>query len=185
MMMKNFLFILSFFTIVFCADLVTGTPAPTVTPAPSLLPTESPSAAPTALSLFAIVGPNTCAETLYYGPEPLTPTGTSNGLYQYYVSTLDSNTALSNTWVQVVTQTDGVTEYFRLYWSFSDMMTVEDRFLTAQNTGVYVDYTLVEPDGTTTLYTNVQWRFSDSAGLTAQKFAVTSTTYGFSADDGK
>ena len=158
---------------------------------PTLLPTIAPSQAslspsmqPTAAGeLFAVVGGDQCAESLYYGPAAITAFGSSTG-YEYYLSTSVATTAGAHSaWTQIVT--DGSTELFRIYWTFTTgAKTLAERFEDAVSSGETVDFRIVEPSGTETTFTGVTWWYSSSAGSMLSKFSASGDTFGFSYDDG-
>lgn len=176
----------------------TPTPAPSAQPttvkpsaAPSRLPTRAPSRAPTATprpsytpatELFAVIGSTSCAENLYFGPQAITTEGSADGVYRYFVSTATASRNIPhNTWMQVVTS-DGVNEVFRIFWTFSDMKTLADRFVNAVQVGESVSYRVIESTGREYSFSGT-WRFSSKAGFTAATFAVPESKCCFSADD--
>eukprot|EP01037_Dinobryon_pediforme_P019991 gene19991-20516_t len=176
-----------------------GSPPPSATPTqtPTTTPTASPSQRPTArptklngpYELFAVVGSNSCAGELAYGPATLTEAGSSDGNSMYFSTSTSSGQQPHTEWLQIVTTgTSG--ELFRIYWTFSTAKTLADRFVNAPTNGESVSYRVVDTAGvagfvgTEYLYSGT-WRFSDGAAITASKFTNTYTTStGFSADDG-
>lgn len=173
--------------------------APTMSNPPTLVPTRVPSFAATKAPtleptvsatvmgdqmLFAVIGGTSCTENLYYGPQAITTAGSADGQRPYFFSTGTAARIVAHTnWLQIVTS-DGVTELFRIYWVFNTPKTLANRFVFAPVYGEDVSYRVVDAaDGQEYLYTG-QWRFSNTASMTSAMFDVTTTTYGFSADDG-
>ena len=170
----------------------TPTRSPTKSPTsnPSTIPTRAPTFQPTASpsvdgeqQLFAVVGGASCSESLYYGPQYITQSGSEDGKYPYFLSTNTLSNAVEHTnWLQIVTS-DGSNELFRIYWSFRTAKTLAQRFYSATLGNEVVDYRIVTNTGDT-YYKSGTWRFSNSAQLYTTKFSVTSTTCCFSVDDG-
>eukprot|EP00598_Pedospumella_elongata_P004182 CAMPEP_0184973302 /NCGR_PEP_ID=MMETSP1098-20130426/5147_1 /TAXON_ID=89044 /ORGANISM="Spumella elongata, Strain CCAP 955/1" /LENGTH=581 /DNA_ID=CAMNT_0027495749 /DNA_START=82 /DNA_END=1824 /DNA_ORIENTATION=- len=165
------------------------TKAPTREPTekPSTVLTQPPTVSPTVSGeqqLFAIVGGASCAENLYYGPESISESGTDDGKYQYYLSTNTASKNIPHTnWLQIVTS-DGTTELFRIYWSFTTPKTLAERFIGAPSGSENVYYRVEVADTKDIYYFNAKWRFSNSASMSANKFNVAKSTCCFSADDG-
>jgi hypothetical protein len=156
--------------------------APTTLPTPS--PTTSPSARPLPAGqqlLFAVVGGQSCAENLYYGPQAITTSGSADGLRPYFLST--SKNVAHTQWLQIVTS-DGTNELFRIYWTFNAARTVEGHFTTAVSQGVAVSFVVYDAGSSLEYSYSGTWWFSNSAAITSSKFAVATTQFGFSADDG-
>ena len=82
--------------------------------------------------LFAIIGGTNCAEQLSFGNQPILPSGSADGQHPYFLST--SAVPAHTSWTQIVTS-DGITELFRIYWSFSTAKTVTDRIASAVRKG--------------------------------------------------
>jgi hypothetical protein len=177
----------------------TGTdPTPRPTPAPSAAPSNTASPtfpAPTARpsfspqptilgqELFAVVGGDSCAESLYYGPQDITTTGSRDGQHPYYLSTSTAYRYVQHTdWLQIVTS-DGTNELFRVYWTFDTARTLAQHFATAVQSGVAVSYRVVTAAGGAYVGTDT-WTFSTGSGVTAGTFETTSTRCCFSASDG-
>ena len=112
-----------------------------------------------------------CAETLPYGPNPVTDTSTP------YVSTQLKNT-LHSEWQQVLTSTTGST--VSITWQFSSVRSLQDRFQTAVTVGEAVAWTITSAGST--YYKSGTWRFSSGAGDMLTRFASSGTS--FSNDDG-
>lgn len=155
--------------------------APTLTRSPSILLTDE-------YELFAVIGGAECAEGLYYGPSPISTAGSADG-HGYYFATNTAYGGLAHTdWLQIVTA-DGSAEMFRIYWSFTTSRTLSQRFIDAPSSPQAVSYHVVDTSGIGGIIGqaydfSTTWRFSNSAQMTAAKFAVSSSTLGFSADDG-
>lgn len=131
--------------------------------------------------LFAKVGGSSCAESLYYGPQDMTTSGSADG-HAYYLST---KVGLSphDTWLQIVTNAYNQ-EVFRIYWNFSSRKTIPERIANAVASGESVNYLVVHKDsGFKYPYSGI-WRFSDAAGVTTNTFTKTYTDCCFSADSG-
>ncbi|KAJ1402216.1 hypothetical protein B484DRAFT_457817 [Ochromonadaceae sp. CCMP2298] len=138
--------------------------------------------------LFAVVGGSSCGETLYYGPQAVTASGSADGNHPYFLST---NTAAGSVphrqWTQVVSDTSGF-EHFRIYWFFRTSKTLSARFQDAVTVGEIVDYRVVLSSGSgsasnTYNYAGLTWRFSSTAGRMTSRFNTRSTTCCFSDDD--
>jgi hypothetical protein len=91
---------------------------PTVQPSrqPSGQPTVNPTASPTVepWSLFAVLGGTQCAESLWYGPQAVTLSGSYDGTRSSYLSTSTKRKTVPHfQWMQIVTS-DGTTELVRL-----------------------------------------------------------------------
>jgi hypothetical protein len=155
-------------------------PTTLLTPSPSTSPSARPLPAGQQL-LFAVVGGQSCAENLYYGPQAITTAGSADGLRPYFLST--SKNVAHTQWLQIVTS-DGTTELFRIYWTFSTARTVEGHFTTAVSQGVAVSFVVYDASSSLEYSYSGTWWFSNSAAITSSKFAVATTQYGFSADDG-
>eukprot|EP00598_Pedospumella_elongata_P015587 CAMPEP_0185013132 /NCGR_PEP_ID=MMETSP1098-20130426/98647_1 /TAXON_ID=89044 /ORGANISM="Spumella elongata, Strain CCAP 955/1" /LENGTH=1185 /DNA_ID=CAMNT_0027542197 /DNA_START=6 /DNA_END=3563 /DNA_ORIENTATION=+ len=177
-------------TYMYYSSPVAGPVYPTISPtrapsAPTAIPTAATTVAnvPNTYDMFAVLTGTTCTEALVYGPSAVTTGGQVGADNTAYLSTgtAGKNDA-HNEWLQVVTS-DGVTELFRIYWTFATARTLADHFITAVNVGEAVSYRVVTPDGTTYNYNGV-WHFSDEAGDMASKFASTMSIYGFSANGG-
>ena len=94
--------------------------------------------------LFAVIGATQCAENLYYGPQSISKSGSADGQRPYYLSTATSSKNIPHTdWIQVVTS-DGTTELFRIYWTFSTARTLAEHFSTAVSSGESVSYRIVD-----------------------------------------
>lgn len=143
--------------------------------------------------LFAIVGGSECATSLYYGPSPISLTGSADG-HTHYIST--ASKMPHSEWLQIVTS-NGVNEIYRIYWTFNDYQTLAQRFIDAVRVGHYVEYRVVDKAGWSGLFTSatkwpgatvtyyyIIWRFSSAANITANTFAVSKSTKGFSAHGG-
>eukprot|EP00981_Chlorochromonas_danica_P010947 scaffold3553_cov180-Ochromonas_danica.AAC.14 len=178
---------------------------PTLLPSyvPTRLPTVSPSAVPTiapsgptaaptvfeeSYELYAIIGGNQCAEALYYGPSPITTSGSADG-HAYYLSTAtDFGTLPHSSWLQIVTS-NGVNELFRIYWIFSSEKTLSKRFVNAYYLGETVTYKVVDTSGMAGsvgqeyVYSGIWW-FSDDSAMSSSRFSVSSSTLGFSMEYG-
>ncbi len=83
--------------------------------------------------------------------------------------------------MQVVTS-DGVNEIFRIFWTFSTMKTLSDRFVDAVQVGERVSYRVVESTGQERSFSGT-WRFSSRSAITAATFDTTETKCCFSEDD--
>ena len=92
------------------------------------------------LELFAVVGGIECAESLYYGPQSITTSGSGDGQHAFFLSTntVSKDFAHKN-WLQVVTS-DGTTELFRIYWTFSTAKTLAQRFISVVGGSEPVSY---------------------------------------------
>jgi len=132
------------------------------------------------MALFAVVGGSNCAENLYYGPQAITKTGSADGQNEYFLSTLAGLNA-HREWLQIVT--DGTTELYRIFWTFSSSKSIPERFANAVSVGESVSYRVVVPSGVNYYYSGT-WRFSNGASIFLSKFNVASTSCCFSADDG-
>jgi hypothetical protein len=130
-----------------------------------------------------VVGGDSCAESLYYGPQDVSTRGSRDGQHSSYLSTSTQYRNVPHTdWLQVVTS-DGTTELFRIYWTFDTARTLEQHFITAVQSGVAVNYRVVtaageEYEGTDT------WLFATESGITADTFDTSSTRCCFSATGG-
>lgn len=162
---------------------------------PSPQPTEIPTAAPSIsfapthfipLELFAVVGGAACAENLYYGAQAISTAGSADGKYPFFLSTGTPYKDLPHReWMQIVT-TDGVTEIMRIYWTFSTLKTLADRFVDATTTaGEDITYRVfvAKTGQDITLYG--RWRFSSTAHLSKSQFETNdAANCCFSVDDG-
>lgn len=175
------------------AALLATMPTPFPSSPPTITPTVSPSAAPStfneAFELFAVIGGGECAESLHYGPVPLTVNG-SDG-FAYYLSTATAFGQIGHRdWLQIVT--DGSLqeeELFRIYWTFATDRTLAQRFSTAPTAPQTVSYRVVDTAGVAgsagrEYGFSGTWAFSSSATITMSKFTVARTSASFSADDG-
>jgi hypothetical protein len=134
--------------------------------------------------LFAVIGGTYCAETLYYGPQQITLSGSADGNYPYFLSTATASKDIPHDeWLQVVTS-DGSTELFRVYWKFATSKTLAQRFISATTFGDAVTYRIVDSGTNQELTYSAIWWFSSTAAITAAKFQTATTTCCFSADDG-
>ena len=133
------------------------------------------------MELFAVVGGSNCAESLSYGP--LSVSAAAVWGYPYFVSTLSAKGVAHNDWLQVVTS-DGTTELFRVYWTFSAARTLADHFMLAARDGQSVSYRVVEASTATEYTYNGVWRYSSASGITSAQFDRTSVSNSFSASDG-
>jgi hypothetical protein len=148
----------------------------------TLPPTTSPSVLPAGQPiLFAVVGGQSCAGNLYYGPQAITTSGSADGLHPYFLST--SNSLAHTQWLQIVTS-DGTNELFRIYWTFDTARTVEGHFTTAVSQGVAVSFVVYDASSSLEYTSSGTWWFSSSAAITSSTFAVATTQYGFSTKDG-
>ncbi|GAA5508449.1 PKD domain-containing protein [Novipirellula caenicola] len=125
--------------------------------------------------LFAITQNDIVAEQLPYGPTVIDESDSA------FVSTVNAG-VVHNSWTQIVTS-DGSTELFTIDWQFSSTKTLEQRFIDAVATGEAVTWTVTSSAFGTQVY-NGTWRFSNSAGDMASRFAGTSADPDFSNDDG-
>lgn len=95
--------------------------------------------------LFAVLDGTDCAETLVYGPSPITTDGSADG-YSAYLSTRTPNNHLPhNEWLQIVTS-DGDTELFRIQWHFLMTRTLEEGFMEATEIGASVAHDIIYAD---------------------------------------
>ena len=142
---------------------------PTNGPTTSSTTTGSPTAY--GQILFAVTGASGCAESLPYGPNPVTESGSP------YVST-QLKSMLHSGWQQNLTTSAGFT--LSIKWQFFDVKTLQDRFQTAVATGEPVTWTIRYAGST---YSKIgTWRFSDNAGNMLTRFAGSGLS--FSSDDG-
>ncbi len=133
--------------------------------------------------LFAIIGKDSCAADLPFGPVAITTAGTVDGKYEFFLSTNTPNkNALHAGWTQIVTS-DGETELFRIYWTFSVARTLNDHFYYAVNFGESVSYRVVEAGGQEHFY-NGKWWFSEEAGIARNAFDISYVGKSFSARAG-
>jgi len=151
---------------------------------PTATPTLTPTVSASALSdrrfeLFAVLDGTHCAKNLTYGPSAVTVHGEAGGANAAYLSTnTPHKDQRHKEWLQIVTS-DGVTELFRIYWTFRIARTLEEHFTVAVTQGEFVNYRVVTPDGDVhDLW--AKWFFSSRAGNMTKKFSVTETTHGFS-----
>lgn len=79
---------------------------------------------------------------------------------------------------------DGITELFRIYWTFSTDKTVPNRLVDASNSGEPVHYRVVEADTGTKHEFDGVWWFSSSSYLSLSMFDRTYSSYGLSYNDG-
>ncbi|KAJ1401377.1 hypothetical protein B484DRAFT_437838, partial [Ochromonadaceae sp. CCMP2298] len=162
----------------------TAAPNPRTTAAPNPRTTAAPSAGVFVGELFAVVGGASCGEALSYGPQAVTPSGSADGLHEYFLST---NTAAGSVphseWLQIVSGIATNIEYLRIYWTFRTSRTLSARFEGAVTRGETVDYRIELSGGGVYTYTGVTWRFSNSAGSMTSRFSTGSTTCCFSDDD--
>lgn len=152
------------------------------------IPSTSPSISPANYELFAVVGGSECAEQLFYGPSPITPTGSADGHAYYLCTSTPSGARPHSQWLQLITNSTGG-ELFRIYWTFSDSKSLAQRFTAATSSGTAVSYRVVDTTGITgpvgIAYTfSGIWWYSDTAAITLSKFTVAQSTAVFSADDG-
>eukprot|EP01039_Chlorochromonas_danica_P012401 gene12401-14174_t len=135
--------------------------------------------------LFAILGGSQCAEQLYYGPTVISTSSSGS----YFSTNTRYGAVPHDQWLQIVTY-DGVNELFRIYWQFSTKKSLAARFINAPTYGEAVSYRIVDTYGVVgwpagSQYTmSGTWYFSSAAAMTASKFAVASSTLGFSSNDG-
>jgi hypothetical protein len=161
------------------SDILTALPTPSPTTTPSIRPQPAGQQI-----LFAVVGSQSCAENLYYGPQAITTLGSADGLHRFFLSTTTTSSNVAHTqWLQVVTR-DGIKELFRIYWTFNTTRTLEGHFTTAVSQGVPVSFIVYDASSSLEYAYAGTWWFSNSAAITSSKFAVTTTHSGFSADDG-
>jgi len=132
----------------------------------------APAGASAALKLFAVTEAGIVAESLPYGPNPITESSNA------YLSTVYGN-VVHDRWVQVVT-TDGSNVLFTIDWQFVSSKTLQQRFIDAVGSGEPVDWS-VDAGSTPVAFSGV-WRFSGVAGDMAARFAGSGSS--FSDDDG-
>eukprot|EP01032_Pedospumella_encystans_P017825 gene17825-20303_t len=133
--------------------------------------------------LFAIIGKDACAADLPFGPVAITTAGTVDGKYEHFLSTnIPNKNVLHTGWTQIVTS-DGDTELFRIYWTFSVARTLNDHFYYAVNFGESVSFRVVEAGGQEHSY-NGKWWFSEEAGISRNAFDITYVGRSFSAKAG-
>lgn len=133
-------------------------------------------------ALFAVLGEK-CAESLFYGPESLSLTGTADG-HSNYFSTLFANEE-HESWLQVITN-DGTTEVAKIVWTFQQRRTLSDRLSNAVANGELVHYRVTDfTDNNKEYEYEGEWWYSDRAGLTSEKLTTaSSSSCCLSADDG-
>lgn len=135
--------------------------------------------------LFAVIGGDSCANTLFYGPQDVNKWGSVDGQHPHYFSTT-AGSVPHDTWLQVVT--DGTREFFRIYWYFTSDKTVQQRLVDAVSVGEKVTYkvvytSLVSSAGVNQYYTGT-WRFSSNSGITATQLATSTSKCCLSANGG-
>lgn len=140
--------------------------------------------------LFAVVGGDSCAEDLSFGPQQLTEAGTDDSVHQYYLSTSTAGRRVPHDyWMQVVTS-DGSTEVFRIYYywnpySTDPAMTLTERIAYGVSTGASVNYHVHETETEEeSFFYDVIWAFSTKAAITTATFDVADTTCCLSANSG-
>lgn len=149
-------------------------------------PTSAPTVRPTTVNqqLFAVVGGSSCAESLYYGPQRITEFGSADGLYLFYLSTATMSRDVPHSeWLEIVTS-DGSTELFRIHWIFTTTKTLAQRFADAVAVGEKVGFRVEDASTGQTYMYDTTWRFSGTSRITISTFDVTTTMFGFSANDG-
>jgi hypothetical protein len=105
-------------------------------------------------------------------------------MYPYFLSTGTASRNIPHiSWTQVVTS-DGSTELFRIFWTFSVAKTLADRFIGAAFSGEAVSFRVVVASTGQEFTYSGTWRYSSRSGITASTFATTTTRCCFSADDG-
>ena len=136
------------------------------------------------LELFAVVGGAECAESLYYGPQSVTTSGSSDGLHSFFLSTNTVSKDFAHTeWLQIVTS-DGSTELFRIYWTFSTAKTLAQRFVSVVGGSEPVSYEVHDAaSGQVYTYSGTWW-FSGAAGNMGSRFAASTTQCCFSSSNG-
>ena len=106
-------------------------------------------------TLFAITSSTQCAENLPYGSNEVTsPSGSA------YFSMLMRDFEHSEFMQDF--KANGSTTTFRIYWSFYDTKTIEDRWNNAVSNGEDIDWDVIYSGSTYTFTGN--WRWSDNAG---------------------
>lgn len=130
-----------------------------------------------------MLGESACAEALYYGFSAITLFGSVDGQHASFLSTgtLGRNVPHKH-WLQVVTS-NGVTELFRIYWTFSTERTLAGHITTATSRGVDVTYLVMTPSGERFTYSG-SWWFSSASLITASMFDVGAVSCCLSASDG-
>jgi hypothetical protein len=140
--------------------------------------TVSPTPAPPStagMDIFAVTSGSQCAEALPYGPNAISASQTSA-----YVSTLYGNVR-HQTWLQVVDPGDGTPTMY-ITWNFGSWATIAERFYSAVNGGIPVNWTVIY--GSQTITKSGQWWWSDQGANYNTLFASTTSGSSFSPDDG-